>query len=207
MSVGITLADVIEGLTGERPDGLGEPISTTVVDSRRVEPGALFVALKGEHVDGHDFVAQAFSQGAVAAIVQREVEAEATRMDLTGAKLKLPAELSPPLLMVTSNALEALQRLATFWRSRHDVRIIGITGSVGKTTITEVARSLIPFFVAMIMALMLVSYIPWFSMWLPGVMGQQRQRPRTPIGSHQGAPPDPPSRRLVMRGDGRRTRA
>lgn len=143
MSVGITLADVIEGLTGERPDGLGEPISTTVVDSRRVEPGALFVALKGEHVDGHDFVAQAFSQGAVAAIVQREVEAEATRMDLTGAKLKLPAELSPPLLMVTSNALEALQRLATFWRSRHDVRIIGITGSVGKTTTKEVAAAVL----------------------------------------------------------------
>jgi UDP-N-acetylmuramoyl-tripeptide--D-alanyl-D-alanine ligase len=143
MSVGITLADVIEGLAGRRPDGLDRPISTTVVDSRRVEPDALFVALKGEHSDGHDFVAQALSQGALAAIVERDLEIEATKLDLTGATPTLPADLSPPLLLRTSNSLEALQRLATFWRSRHDVRVIGITGSVGKTTTKEVTAAVL----------------------------------------------------------------
>ncbi|MCK4449419.1 MAG: UDP-N-acetylmuramoylalanyl-D-glutamate--2,6-diaminopimelate ligase, partial [Anaerolineae bacterium] len=69
----LTLADVIEGLAGRRPERLEQPISRTVIDSRQAEPGALFVALKGEHADGHDYVADAFSRGAVAAIVERDV--------------------------------------------------------------------------------------------------------------------------------------
>jgi UDP-N-acetylmuramoyl-tripeptide--D-alanyl-D-alanine ligase len=51
----LTLAYVIEGLTGSRPESLVQPVSRTVVDSRRAGPGALFVALKGEHADGHDY--------------------------------------------------------------------------------------------------------------------------------------------------------
>jgi UDP-N-acetylmuramoyl-tripeptide--D-alanyl-D-alanine ligase len=143
MSAGITLADVLEGLTGQRPSGLEEAISATVVDSRRVEPGALFVALKGENADGHDYVAEALSQGAVAAIVERDVEAEATELDLTAAERKLPAALTPPLLLRTAGSLEALQGLAQFWRSRHDVRVVGITGSVGKTTTKEVTAAVL----------------------------------------------------------------
>jgi UDP-N-acetylmuramoyl-tripeptide--D-alanyl-D-alanine ligase len=143
MSVGITLAEVIEGLVGQRPAGLEEPISATVVDSRRVKPGALFVALKGEHTDGHDFVAEAVSQGALAAIVEREVEAEATRLDLSLAEPELPPGLTPPLILSTSGSLGALQRLGGFWRSRHDLRVVGITGSVGKTTTKEVTAAVL----------------------------------------------------------------
>ena len=108
-----------------------------------VEPGALFVALKGEQADGHEFVAQALADGAVAAIVERDVEAEATRIDLTKADLKLPGEWTLPLLLQTDNVLAALQKLATYWRSRHDVRVVGITGSVGKTTTKELISEVI----------------------------------------------------------------
>ncbi|MEE8389319.1 MAG: Mur ligase domain-containing protein, partial [Anaerolineae bacterium] len=84
----LTLADVVEGLTGKRLMALEQPISTTVVDSRQVEPGALFIALRGEHADGHDYVADAFSRGAVAAIVERDVETEDLILDLTDPNLQ-----------------------------------------------------------------------------------------------------------------------
>jgi len=147
MSVGgLTLADVIEGLLGIRPQGFDQPVATTVVDSRRVEPGALFVALKGEHVDGHDYVADAFSQGAVAAVVEREVVTEALFLDLTAPDLQsriADFQFSIPLLLKVPDSLQALQQAAAFWRRRHNVRVIGITGSVGKTTTKEQAAAVL----------------------------------------------------------------
>ncbi len=143
----LTLADVIEGLSGSRPQALEQqPISMTVVDSRQVEPGALFVALKGEHADGHNYVADAFSRGAVAAIVGRDVEMAALTLDLTdtgvGAEIRdLKSQL--PLVLKTDDSLGALQRVATFWRQRHDARVIGITGSVGKTTTKELTAAVL----------------------------------------------------------------
>ena len=147
MSVGgLTLADAIEGLIGIRPQGLDQPVTTTVVDSRRVEPGALFVALEGERVDGHDYVADSFSRGAMAAIVEREVATEALTLDLTDPDFKsqIP-NLKPqlPLVLKVADSLQALQQAATFWRQQHDARIIGITGSVGKTTTKELASAVL----------------------------------------------------------------
>ena len=142
----LTLADVIEGLTGRKPQDWGQPISRTVVDSRRAEPGALFVALKGERADGHDYVADSFSRGAVAAIVERSVELEAPTLDLTALDLQPPtSDLQPqlPLLIKVPNSLHALRQMATFWRQRHRVRVVGITGSVGKTTTKELAAAVL----------------------------------------------------------------
>ncbi|HEY66652.1 MAG TPA: UDP-N-acetylmuramoyl-tripeptide--D-alanyl-D-alanine ligase [Thermoflexia bacterium] len=144
MSAGtLTLADVIEGLTGNRPWGLEQPISTTVIDSRLAEPGALFIALKGERTDGHEYVADAFSRGAVAAIVEREVEAEGLTLDLTDLEQTQPGVWSLPLVLKTAESLKALQQVAAFWRRRHDVRVVGITGSVGKTTTKELAAAVL----------------------------------------------------------------
>ncbi len=142
----LTLGDVVEGLAGYHPKGLGQSISTTVVDSRRAEPGALFIALKGEHADGHDYVADAFSRGAVAAIVERDVEVGDLTLDLTGPDPKsriLNLEPQIPLLIKVDDSLQALHRAATFWRQQHDVRVIGITGSVGKTTTKELAAAVL----------------------------------------------------------------
>ena len=144
MSVGmLTLADVIEGLTGDRPEGLVQPVSGTVIDSRRGRPGALFVALEGEHADGHDFVADAFSRGAVAAIVERDVGVSATTLDLTGPAQAWPTDWSLPLVLKVDDSLQAIQRAAAFWRRQHRVRVVGITGSVGKTTTKELSAAVL----------------------------------------------------------------
>ena len=139
----LTLADVLEGLTGDRPEGLEQPISGTVVDSRRATPGALFVALKGECADGHDYVADAFSRGAVAAIVERDVAADGMVLDLAGAELALPGDWALPLVLRVADSLQALQQVAAFWRQQHSVRVVGITGSVGKTTTKELSTAVL----------------------------------------------------------------
>ena len=92
------------------------------VDSRRIVPGSLFVALAGERTDGHSFVPAAFRAGAVGALVARPVT--------------LPPELRGFQVQV-ADPLVALQELAAWWRSRFPVRVIGITGSTGKTLAKE----------------------------------------------------------------------
>lgn len=140
----LTLADVIEGLTGMQVCGLEQPITRTVIDSRLAGPGALFVALKGEQADGHDYVAEAFSRGAVAAIVERDVAVEAHVLDLTHHVSHItPHELGLPLLLKVPNSLQALQQAAAFWRRQHNVRVVGVTGSVGKTTTKELIAAVL----------------------------------------------------------------
>jgi UDP-N-acetylmuramoyl-tripeptide--D-alanyl-D-alanine ligase len=102
--------------------------STTAVDSRHVIPGSCFVALRGERVDGHRFVAEALRNGAVAAIVQRAVE--------------LPAGLDAAVVQV-ADPLMALQDLAAWWRTRLAVRVVGITGSTGKTIAKEIVADVL----------------------------------------------------------------
>jgi len=96
-----------------------------VVDSRKAGRGDLFVALKGERVDGHDYVAQAAQRGASGAIVERAVEAEIAQY-------------------VVPDALAALQRLARNRRAaRPKLKVIAITGSVGKTTTKELTAAVL----------------------------------------------------------------
>jgi UDP-N-acetylmuramoyl-tripeptide--D-alanyl-D-alanine ligase len=139
----LALADVIEGLTGFRPDGLEQPITKTVIDSRQTEPGALFVALVGEKTDGHAYVGDAFSRGAVAAIVERPVTASGLVMDLADTGRTLPVSWSLPLVLRAPSSLAALQQVAAFWREKHVVRVVGITGSVGKTTTKELVAAVL----------------------------------------------------------------
>ncbi len=122
----ITLRDVIEGTGGSLLGDADRDLLLRHVrhDSRQVVPGDLFIAVVGERLDGHDFLGQAIERGAGAAIVDR---AHAT--GLTG--LSLP-------LVVVENTVTALQRLAAYWRATFDVQVVGITGSVGKTSTKEV---------------------------------------------------------------------
>ena len=94
------------------------------IDSRTAQPGDLFVALKGPHFDGHDFIAGALKGGAAAAVVHR-----------------MPENLSSdaPLLLVndTMTALEALGQAA---RARTKAKFVAVTGSVGKTSTKEALR-------------------------------------------------------------------
>jgi len=106
--------------TGGRADRAWRA-SGASIDSRTVEPGDLFVAIKGEKFDGHDFVADAFLRGAAAAVVSRP---------------PANAPEDKPLLTV-KDTLAALQGLARAARARTGARVIAVTGSVGKTGTKE----------------------------------------------------------------------
>ena len=134
----LTLADVIEALTQFRPEMQPLPIAEAAIDSREVVADGMFVAIPGERVDGHNFVTQAFQAGAVAALVEHPIPEPFTLVDLRGG---LPIEglshLTPPICLLVENTVLALQRIAAFWRSRLDLRVVGVTGSVGKSTTKE----------------------------------------------------------------------
>lgn len=120
-----TLDEVIEATGATLADGPGalavEGVST---DTRRLVPGQLFVALRGERFDGHDHVAAAIAGGAPAVLVERALDAPRSV-----AVLRVP------------DTLEGLGGLAAFHRRRFDLPLIGVTGSVGKTTTKELLRA------------------------------------------------------------------
>jgi UDP-N-acetylmuramoyl-tripeptide--D-alanyl-D-alanine ligase len=135
----LTLSIVVEALTKERPPDLAHVITDAVIDSRQAIPGALFVALAGERQDGHDFIGDAFARGASLALIQRDVPSDFRVLDLRGGCRNTDLEgLEVPFCIRTESSLHALQEVAGFWRKQLDVRVIGITGSVGKTTTKEV---------------------------------------------------------------------
>ena len=114
----------------------GRPFTAIVIDSRQVTPGSLFVALRGERADGHDFVADAFSRGATAALVSHPVPGCPPPRPVEGPCPELDGEGA--ICLQVPDVLWALQEAAAAWRSRHSAcRVIGITGSVGKTSTKE----------------------------------------------------------------------
>ncbi len=108
------------GADPPRTDAL---ISGWSVDSRTLEPGDLFFALRGPRHDGHDYLPEAFARGAVAAVVEREAS-------------------GGPLLRV-ADTLAALQHLAGWARRRWGGRLVAVTGSAGKTTTKEAIAQLL----------------------------------------------------------------
>ena len=139
----LTLADVVQRLTDERPPELERRPTKVVVDSRQVEPGGVFFAFPGERADGHDYVGDALERGAAMAVVQRRVEVPVPVVDLTPPRPALPEAWSVPVVVRVADTLQALHRLAAFWRRRHSPRVVGITGSVGKTTTKELVADVL----------------------------------------------------------------
>ncbi len=140
----LMLSDVIKGLGGMLPDSTrleDRPIAGVVIDSRLAGAGSLFAALKGERDDGHHYVGDAFRNGAAVALIDHAVDVEAPVVDLRGPAEV--AELPTPCCLLVGNTLEALQRLAAYWRSQFNVRVVGITGSVGKSTTKEMVWSVL----------------------------------------------------------------
>ncbi len=117
-----TAAAVLDG----RLVGANVTFSRVTTDTRALQPGDLFVALRGERFDGHDFVTAAFERGAAAALVAS---------DWSGA----PAGN----LIAVDDSLHALGRLARHWRARFDIPVIVVVGSNGKTTVKEMTASIL----------------------------------------------------------------
>jgi UDP-N-acetylmuramoyl-tripeptide--D-alanyl-D-alanine ligase len=140
----LTLSDVIEALTNHRPALAETVISEAVVDSRQVMPGSMFIAMPGEHVDGHDFVADAFQRGASVAVIQHDITGSFRTVQLSQGQALVPdIRLDIPLCLRVENSLAALQQIAHFWRRKLSLRVIGITGSVGKSTTKEVVAEIL----------------------------------------------------------------
>ena len=136
----LTLADAIEALTNTRPPQANMVITEAAIDSRQVIPGALFVAIPGERVDGHDFVADAFQRGASFALIQSDIPEHYQTLDLrtSSGVVNLPNSFDAPICLRVKNSLLALQQIARFWRRKLDLRVVAVTGSVGKSTTKEV---------------------------------------------------------------------
>ncbi len=119
----VSLEFICRSINGRIIEGNNKQVITSVTtDSRRVEEGALFIALAGERFDGHDFVQTALEQGARAAVVSRAI-------DIYGAENKT--------LILVDDTLQALQALAASYRRCFEIPVIAVTGSVGKTTIKD----------------------------------------------------------------------
>ncbi len=157
----LTLADVLQGLGHARPAGAERiDIADVVVDSRKVTAGALFVAIKGQTRDGHDYIGEAVTRGAVAIISETRSPAgvaeyvdkssrlgPSVRVVDTGkgvAGLQPSPEPLVPLLIVVPSSLKGLQDIAACWRERFDnCRAIGVTGSIGKSSTKELIASVL----------------------------------------------------------------
>ena len=101
-------------------------------DSRTIQPGDLFIALRGEHFDGYEFVATAVSSGAVAALVNSDShEAHPAALDPQSAVLVVP------------DTRLALGQLAAYWRRQFDIPLVAVTGSNGKTTVKEMLAAIL----------------------------------------------------------------
>lgn len=100
-------------------------ITGVVIDSRLVEPGYLFIPIKGAKVDGHDFIPSVFEKGALAVLSERELEHPAG-----------------PYIRVESTET-AMKKIAAYYRRALDIKVVGITGSVGKTSTKEMIASVL----------------------------------------------------------------
>lgn len=128
----LTLENIARACSSELKNAGGnetKEITCAVIDSRKIEEGGLFFATKGEKVDGHRFIGQVFEKGAacvVTCMTPEEVEAA----------YGVPAEAWGPYILV-DDSLRALRKVASFYRNGLTIPVVGITGSVGKTSTKE----------------------------------------------------------------------
>ena len=113
------LQEITNGKLYNARDHVDEEISAIVSDSRKVVDDCVFLCIKGERVDGHDFAQDVIYNGAMAVISEK----------------KLP-NLDGTYLLVDS-VLEATQAIAEYYRKSLDIKVVGVTGSVGKTSTKE----------------------------------------------------------------------
>jgi len=140
----ITVKDIIQAISGKSPIGGQSPITEAVIDSRKAIPGALFVALAGEQTDGHRFIQAAFEKGAQLALIQQEVVPSCRVLDLRKTSLDEPIVIpETPFCIRVPDTLTALQDIARWWRAKLNVKVIGVTGSVGKSSTKELAAEVL----------------------------------------------------------------
>lgn len=121
----IKITEIVKAVRGKPYGDNNIIISGVSIDSRTVKKGDIFFAIKGERFDGHNFVNNAVSKGAVACVVQSPKS-----------KVQCPS-------ITVKDTVIALQDFAKYYRSRFDVKVVGITGSNGKTTTKDILTSVL----------------------------------------------------------------
>lgn len=124
----ITLEQILECCGGQyfgRKEDLTKEVTGVVTDSRKILPGNLFVPLKGEKTDGHKYIPQVLEAGALASLSENILSE------------------NPGNYILVESALEAMQRIAAFYRNDLGLKVVGITGSVGKTSTKEMIASVL----------------------------------------------------------------
>jgi UDP-N-acetylmuramoyl-tripeptide--D-alanyl-D-alanine ligase len=126
----LTIADITGAIGGRLLSGDGgAAVSGISIDTRTIAPGELYVAIRGERLDGHDFVEAALTAGAAGAVINRPM-----------GHLP-PAAVAGRALIVVPDTTGALQRLARWVRRRSGARVVAVTGSAGKTTTKDVTAA------------------------------------------------------------------
>ena len=110
-------------------EGFDENLIVTGIttDSRKISEGVLFIALKGENFNGEDFIEDAFTKGATAAIVSKNFS----------------KEISGGAIIKVDDTLKAYQKIAAYWRDKFNIPIVAITGSTGKTTTKDLTAAVL----------------------------------------------------------------
>lgn len=123
----LTIKNIAKACNGKiynYSDEYSSEVTDVVIDSRKVTQGCLFVAIKGNRVDGHDFASQVLANGALCVVSEKVLN------------------ISKPYIVVESTT-DALMDIAAYYRSVLDIKVIGITGSVGKTSTKEMISSVL----------------------------------------------------------------
>lgn len=123
MSLPLYLSEIAAVLGCDKPI-VDVVITSTAIDSRKVLLGSLFIAIDGQHVNGHDYIAAARQAGASAALVSVR-------------------QHDPLPQLVVSDVMQAFGIIAKFWRQQSDARVVAVTGSNGKTTVKEMIAAIL----------------------------------------------------------------
>jgi UDP-N-acetylmuramoyl-tripeptide--D-alanyl-D-alanine ligase len=123
VSLPLYLSEIAAVLGGDKPI-VDVVITSTAIDSRKVLLGSLFIAIDGQHVNGHDYIAAARQAGASAALVSVR-------------------QHDPLPQLVVGDVMQAFGIIAKFWRQQSDARVVAVTGSNGKTTVKEMIAAIL----------------------------------------------------------------
>jgi UDP-N-acetylmuramoyl-tripeptide--D-alanyl-D-alanine ligase len=144
----ITLGQFLAGLGQQRTDAsLGRVFEHITQDSRDARPGSLFVARRGETMDGHAFIADAVARGAAAVLAERVVDVQRPLWiaDARQGTPVVPGPLDPAAVVyiLAPDSQKALEQVASWRRRQLTVDVAAVTGSVGKTSTKELAAALL----------------------------------------------------------------
>jgi UDP-N-acetylmuramoyl-tripeptide--D-alanyl-D-alanine ligase len=125
----IQISEIISAVGGRLlNDGDVQAVVTSIsTDTRTIKDGALFVPIVGENFDGHDYIAQASEKGAICVLTERQSQ---------------PTDTPFPLIYVSCTR-RALMNLANYYRRKHNIKVVAITGSAGKTTTKDMIADIL----------------------------------------------------------------